>query len=221
MSDTSLVIFSEDDVIHSSKLAVQKHLQLCAEYARKYHVYLVSCLFVHEQRLCLDLFDDTGGVICRQGALHLSSRWVLQKIVPDIKVCVTPTPLGHIALSPDGDISRPETARAAALKGADILIASRQLDPAENTVPRMMNTFWDAAQTNNLYVVGLTGSSAVVTCPAPLTRGHDGFLIRRTSTVPVRFGLNMDRLQQVRRQFPLLEQINVECMEQYQQDLRR
>lgn len=221
VSKTDLVIFSDNDIIHSSKLAVYKHLQLCSEYAQSRRVFLVSCLFVKDHKLCLALFDDEGREICRQGALYLTPRWITQGIVPDDTVRVTPTKLGHIALSVDGDITRPQTARAAALKGADIIICSRQLDPAENTPELTMRTFWDGAQTNGLYLVGLTGTSAVVTCPAPLTRARDGFLIRRTSTLPLCFGLNFDRLEQVRQRFAVIEQLNSDCAGKYQRELRR
>ena len=217
--DARLVMFADED-IHTSKLDVQKHLQLCAEYAAKYRVYLVSGLMVHNQNLCLCLFDAQGNLICRQAAVQLSLA-LGGKLTRDDRVQVVHTALGNLALCVDVDIFHPQVARAAALKGADVLLSIQHLDPVDDTQERLICSVWNAAQTNNLYVVNLAGSSCTVTCPAALTRAQDGYLVRRTSIVPTRFGLNLDRLDQVRDRFRLLEQINDGLIRNYAELLQR
>lgn len=218
--DARLVFFCDEEIIHSSRLAVHKHLQLCSEYAQKHSLYLVSGLLEHNENLCLCLFGPDGRMLCRQPALHLSMA-MAARIKPGDRMQVTHTQLGNLALCVDVDVFHPQCARAAALKGADLLLSVQHLDPVDDTPERLMCSVWNAAQTNNLYVINLSGRSTTVTCPAPLTRHQDGYLVRRTSCVPTRFALNVDRLDEVRAGFPLLERVNTQLMQGHAQELRR
>ena len=84
-----------------------------------------------------------------------------------------------------------------------------------------MSSIWNAAQTNNYYVVGLMSSSCAVACPAPLTRNKDGYLVKRTHNLPLRFGLNLERLDDVRSHFQIVEGINNRLVQNYAEDLGR
>lgn len=61
----------------------------------------------------------------------------------------------------------------------------------------------------------------MVCCPAPVTRAGDGYLVRRTDALPVRFALNMERLDEIRARFELMEQINPALVENYAAELGR
>lgn len=217
--DARLIIFTEKD-IHVSKLQVHKHLQICAEYAVQHKVYLVSGLLVHNGNLCMCLIGPEGDMLCRQAAIQLSMAFG-GKLLPENVQQVVQTELGNIALCVDMDAFYPQVMRTAALKGADLVISVQHLDPVDDTPERLMCSVWNAAQTNNLYVVNLSGNACTVTCPAPLTRNKDGYLVRRTGIVPLRFGFNMRRLDEVRAQFPLLDQINTSFIRNYAEELKR
>ena len=49
----------------------------------------------------------------------------------------------------------------------------------------------------------------------------DGYLVRRTDALPVRFALNMERLDEIRARFELMEQINPALVENYAAELGR
>lgn len=217
--DARMVLFTDEE-IHSRRLDVEKHLQLCAEYAAKFEVLVVSALTVHEKNLCLFLFGTDGKLLCRQPAIHLSMA-LRGQLEPASQVHVAHTALGNIALCVDVDTLHPQVARTAALKGADLLISIQYLDPVDDTPERLMCSVWNIAQSNNLYVINLSGNSCTVTCPAPLTRAQDGYLVRRTSVVPTRFGINLDRLDEVRAQFSLLENINGGLVRSHSDELKR
>lgn len=108
------------------------------------------------------------------------------------------TELGNLFLCVDADIYHPQVLRTAALKGADAVLSVQCLDPAEETPERVLCTVWNAAQSNNVYVANFAAGGAVVCCPAPVTRAGDGYLVRRTDALPVRFALNMERLDEIR-----------------------
>ncbi len=218
--DALLVVFS-DDATHTADTGAADYLVRCAKYARRHSIHLVSGLLVHERNLCLFLLDPNGRIACRQPAVHLSMPYagLLER---GNKVEVAHTPLGNLYLCVDADICHQQTVRAAALKGADAVISVQHTDPSEDTPERLMCTAWNAAQSNNLYVVSLSGSSCSVACPAPLTRGADGYLVRqRPLGAPVRFGLNMPRLDEIRSHFELMEHINTQLILHYADELRR
>lgn len=217
-ADARLVLFADDE-IHTGRLELHKHLELCSEYAIAHKVYLVSGLLVHNQNLCLCLFSPAGQLVCRQAAVQLSMALYGKLSRADV-LQVVHTEIGNLALCVDVDIFHPQISRAAALKGADILISVQHLDPVDDTSERLVCSVWNAAQTNNIYVINLAGSACTVSCPAALTRAKDGYLVRRTSLVPTRFGLNLDRLDQVRAQFPLLEKINGNLVREHAAQLK-
>ena len=128
---------------------------------------------------------------------------------------------GLRVLCVDCDINDPRVLRAAALKGADVALSVQALDPVQDAGERLLRTVWSGAQGNNLYVVNIAAGSAAVACPAGVTRAGDGYLIRQTSSFPVRFGLNMARLDEIRRGLRLLEQINPALIANYEAELGR
>lgn len=218
-SDARLVAFS-DGSIRETKTDVHKHLQQCVAYAQRYRVYLVTGLMAHDENLCLCLLSPDGELLCRQAANQLSEA-LRGSLVADGCQQVVQTELCNLTLCVDADIFYPQVLRSAALKGADVAVSIQHLDPGENTPSRLMASVWNASQTNNLYVVNLAANGCTVTCPAPLTRNRDGYLVRRTSVVPVRFGFNTRRLDEVRTQFPLMESLNTRLVQNYEEELKR
>lgn len=218
-SDARLVAFADED-IHETKADVHKHLQQCAAYAKRHEVYLVTGLLVHVGNLCLCLISPEGELVCRQGANQLSGT-LRDRLSPADVQHVVQTDMGNLTLCVDADIYYPQVLRAAALKGADVAISIQRLEPGEDTPSRLMATVWNASQTNNLYVMNLSGNGCTVTCPAPLTRNRDGYVVRRTSMVPVRFGFNMRRLDEVRAGLPLLDSLNTRMVQNCEEELKR
>ncbi|MEM1484624.1 nitrilase-related carbon-nitrogen hydrolase [Oscillospiraceae bacterium PP1C4] len=218
-ADARLVIFA-DETIHSLKPNLKEYLLRCAEYAKSHQVYLTTGLLVHNRNLCLCLLNPQGKIICRQPAVHLAMS-LRSMLDPADELTVVHTELGNLYLCVDADIYHPQTVRAAALKGADAVISIQHIDPVDDTPERLMCSVWNAAQTNNIYVVNFSGNHCTVACPAPLTRSRDGYLVRQTPTIPTRFGLNMARLDEIRRDFNIMETINTQLVQNYADELGR
>ena len=216
-SDASLVLFADENV-YTGHAEVLKYLMRCSQYALKNKTYLVSGMIEHDDNLCLSLFNPRGKAICRQAALHLSLAQA-NHLEPEDEVQVIPTELGNLYLCVDEDIYHPQTMRTAALKGADTILSLQQLDPAFDTPEQLLETAWNASQSNNVYVVNITSRGAAVTCPVPVTRARDGYLVKRTGIYPVRFGLNMKRLDEIREGLQLMESINPALAVQYADEL--
>lgn len=206
--DAKLVLLA-DGGIHFDGADLRRHLSQCVRYAREHRVYLVSGLFAHEGNLCLCLLGPDGRALCRQPALHLALplRGALR---PGERAEVVHTELGNLFLCVDADICHPQVLRTAALKGADAVLSVQCLDPAEETPERILCTVWNAAQSNNVYVANFAAGGA-----------GDGYLVRRTGMLPVRFALNMERLDEIRARFELMEQINPALVENYAAELGR
>lgn len=217
--DTVMVLFA-DDTLRGTKSDSHKHLQQCTAYAKQYKVYLVTGLFVHDENLCLCLIGPSGELLCRQGASQLSER-LSAKLRPSLTQYVTQTPLGAIALCVDADIYFPQVLRTVARKGADIVISIQQVQEDIDPSVRLKATVWNAAQTNNLYVVNLSANGCVVACPAAVTRNRDGYLVRRTSIVPIRFGLSLQKLAEVRARVPIMEALNTDLIKTHEEALGR
>lgn len=227
--DARLVIFT-DGYIHEEMPDVREHLVACSKYSSTHRVYLVSGLFVLDDRLYLCLFGRDGLPIFRQPALYLPAT-VRGRLISGDRVEVVHTELGNICLCVDEDVLHPQVFRAAALKGADLAICiQRADDPVEDSPERLMCTAWNAAQSNNIYVINHSASGSAVCCPAPLTRAGDGYLVRRTpdptptrdqTEQMVRFGLNMPRLDEIRNRFELMENINTQLVVRYSDELGR
>lgn len=216
-SDARLVVFA-DDSIREDPMDALKYLMRCSQYALRFKVYLVSGLLVHDGNLCLSLFNPRGKAICRQPALHLALS--MQGLLTEgDEVQVVPTDLGNFYLCVDEDICHPQTVRAAALKGADTVISVRRIDPIDSTPDNLLLTAWNASQSNNVYVVSVSCTGVAVTCPSLVTRARDGYLVRQSQTRPVRFGLNMERLDQVRDNLQIMQNINTSLVQRYAPEL--
>lgn len=218
-ADTKLVIFFEKD-IHKSHLAVTKHMKDCAEYARQHKVYLVTPLMEFQEYLCLCLLGPNGSLLGSQLALHLPLSMV-GRLHADDMVEVYHTDLGNLALCVDSDIYHPQVSRTAALKGADVVISIQSIDPVDEVPERLMCSVWNCAQSNNVYVINLTTNSCTVACPVALTRGKDGYILRRGIQSSIRFGLNLDKLDEVRDQLQIMENINTRLVTNYSEELER
>ncbi len=216
-SDARLVLFADDSIQRGDE-EVMAYLVRCAKYAMKYKVYLASGLLVHDNQLCLSLFAPDGKAICRQPALHLAVD-LRDELRVGENIEVVDTELGKLALCVDEDALSPQVARTAAMKGARILLSVQQVNPLEDTPQRIRQTAWNMAQTNGIYVIAITSKGVTVTCPANLNRARDGVLLQQTSIYPVRFGLNLERLEECRAQLPVLERINVGLAARYGKQL--
>ena len=60
--DVKLVAFAGGD-IYKTLAEVHEHLKECAAYAKRYHVYLVTGLLIHNHNLCLCLIGPEGDLV--------------------------------------------------------------------------------------------------------------------------------------------------------------
>ena len=204
--DARLVLFT-DEAIRRDRAEVARQLHQYTQYTAKYGVYLISGLL------------ELDGNLCRQPALHLSLPRRTAGLAAASEIELARTELGSFYLCVDTDILHPQTVRTAALKGADVVFSVQHIDPVTETSGRIMESVWNAAQTNNLYVVNLSGGARTVCCPAPVTLAGDGYLVRHTGKSPGRFGLNLERLDQVREGFPVMERMNASLIQNYAEEL--
>ena len=216
--DARLVLFT-DEAIRRDRAEVARQLHQYTQYTAKYGVYLISGLLELDGNLCLCMFGPKGEPVLRQPALHLSLPLRTAGLAAASEIELARTELGSFYLCVDTDILHPQTVRTAALKGADVVFSVQHIDPVTETSGRIMDSVWNAAQTNNLYVVNLSGGARTVCCPAPVTRAGDGYLVRHTGNSPCRFGLNLERLDQVREGFPVMERMNASLIQNYAEEL--
>ena len=217
-SEVQLVLFAEDGV-HADLAETGEYLSRCAHYAIRHKLYLATGLFLYDSTLCICLLGPDGMPVLRQGSICPPAQGEGGQTADRVEV--VPTRLGNLCLCVGEDILHPQVLRAAALKGADLVLAVQQLDPAAETPCMRLFSAWDAAQTNNLYVIHYAAGKVSVCCPAGVTRAGDGWLVRPTDGLPVHFGLNMARLDEVRQQFQLLEGLNPELAQHYAMELGR
>lgn len=216
-ADTGLVVFFDRNV-HTDQAECKQYIAKCAQYAAKYHVYLVSGLFFHQGNLCLCMFGPDGAPLCRQGALYLPADFA-NLLEPDTSISVVNTELSNFFLCVGCDITHPQVIRAAALKGAQVIVNVQNISFADDTNERLMYSVWEAAQSNEVYVIGITSNFYAVSCPALLTRSRNGYLVAKNTYVPTRFGLNTQKLMETRKQSGILAGLNRKLMENHQNEL--
>lgn len=215
MRDTTLVVHGGD----TAGKNLRDYLLGCSSFAKEHKVMLLTAPVIHEKQLCLMLFEADGMVSLRQPALFVPLD--MPHLFAGDRLEVLQTEYGNIALCVEGDIHCPQVARTAALKGADVLFCVQQTDPNAMSEQNLRQTIWNTAQTNNLYAVLVACGQTAAACPAPLTRAQDGFLRHPGEKEPVWFGLNMDKLEEVRGQWPLLQNMNMRWIKNHESHLTR
>lgn len=146
----------------------------CMAYAKKYQVYLVSCLFEAMEGLCLALLGPSGELLGLQKATHLNLDYSGRfQTYADISVITTP--IGRIFMAVDVDIYYPEVLRCALLEGCDYVISSQYFHPADYHQDRIVFGARSMAVSNHLFILHANNLSSCILAPALQTPNGDGF----------------------------------------------
>ena len=156
----NLVIFA-DPRSYVAELDSHQMLAAAARYAVRHKVYLVPERFIAAGSLCLCMLAPDGSVLGVQRACHLNVSMRQLNLVRANKIVPFDTPLGRIALLVDVDINMPQTARAAAVSGAGLIISSQYMPLYDFFEDRINYGPVNAARSNGLSVISAIGMGGV------------------------------------------------------------
>lgn len=196
------------------------YLKRCMEYAKAYHVYLLPGRFILKKRLCLCLITPQGKPALLQKATQLNLLHH-STLKPAGSIQVAETEFGKIALMVDVDIFHPEAARAAAMQGAEILLASQFYDLYDWNPARSISGCWDMAQQNQIAVLGVSNMNCCVCAPCSITQDGSGFILSTCSEFPALATVYPHKITKLREQDDLLQSINPEFCARYFSQLDR
>lgn len=172
--DCTLVVFKNGEAVVTPDYEEIFHAS-CQKYARKYHVYLATCLFESDGFLCTALYNPEGELLGVQRATHLNLDHLhLYKAYDKIEPITTP--IGKIFLAVDVDILRPDVLRLAIFEGCDYIISSQMFPLREFNEERILFGARSAAVTNRIPVIHVTPFSAALAVPPELSSDGSGFL---------------------------------------------
>ena len=170
----------------------KEYINKACKYAKHYEVYLVPERFVLLGYQCMCLISPEGKVLGAQKCICRNEK------EPDIKKSteleVISTEFGGVAMCVDVDVYRPEISRVAANMGAQILICSQQIHDGDYNNGLVSSGVWNAAQSNNIFTIGITNAFNCVCAPRPMTRNNDGFLVIPNSKIPLTAKISVDEL---------------------------
>ena len=155
-----LVIFA-DPRSYVAELDSRQMLAAAARYAARHKVYLVPERFIAAGSLCLCMLAPDGSVLGVQRACHLNVSMRQLNLARADEITPFDTPLGRIALLVDVDINMPQTARSAALKGAELIISSQYMPLYDFFDDRITFGPVNAARSNGLAIISAIGMGGV------------------------------------------------------------
>ena len=200
--------------------ASKGYLEECCRYAKKHRVYLVPWMFTVGPQLCLGLIDPEGQVIGASRAASLSMENAGQyQCYSDIRVAQTP--FGQVYLSVDVDVYSPQIGRLAALKGAQLVVASQYLDPFTYSDDAVTQGAWNLAQSNDLWVVSATNMGGAVICPWDDRMASDGYVIRPNDFYPIGCHIDLEKFWQLHQRENILQGLNRGVLKKYKEFLMR
>lgn len=159
-----LVVLADSNSYVSESLAPQ-FLAAAARYAKKYGVWLVSQRFLANDSLCLCLLSPDGKPVGVSRATHLNLDYRSLRLHRADEIEVFDTDIGKIAMLVDVDIQMPHVVRQAALKGAEIIVASQFIQPYDFFEDRVVLGAKSAVGSNGVPVVAAVGSRGVIAAP--------------------------------------------------------
>ena len=159
-----LVVLADSNSYVSESLAPQ-FLTAASRFAKKYGVWLVSQRFLANDSLCLCLFSPDGKPVGVSCATHLNLDYRALRLRRADEIEVVDTEIGKIAMLVDVDIQMPHVVRQAALKGAEIMVASQFIQPYDFFEDRVVLGAKSAVGSNKVPVVAAIGSRGVIAAP--------------------------------------------------------
>ena len=178
---SNMVVFSSVNGIPIKEEDTRDYLAKASKYAVRHKVYLVTERFIMLGVKGISLINPLGKVVGAQQELNSSCGNSPQ---PNKEVNVVKTPFGEMFLCIDNDIYSPELTRVAYNQGAKIIVASQYIPPDEQEHYKIIAGVWNAAQSNNLFAIGVSNQFHTVCAPKALTRHNDGFYMAPTSKRP-------------------------------------
>ena len=173
-----LVIFA-DPRSYVAELDSRQMLAAAARYAVRHKVYLVPERFIAAGCLCLCMLAPDGSVLGVQRACHLNVSMRQLNLARADEITPFDTPLGKVALLVDVDINMPQTARCAALKGAEFIIASQYMPLYDLSDDRINLGPVNAARSNGLSVVSAISMGGVA------VDRHGNISVEYTDDLPI------------------------------------
>lgn len=160
-SEAQLVIFSEQ---RSYVAEIDSAIMLAAasRYAIRHGVYLVPERFIAANYLCLCLLAPSGEVIGVQRAIHLNLALREHNFFRDDEIQVFDTPFGKASLLVDVDINMPQTARAAVMGGAKLLISSQFIQIYDFYEDRVRYGVMNACCSNGVAIAAAAGLGGII-----------------------------------------------------------
>lgn len=198
--------------------AVREYISLCRQYAKTYHVYLVTGSFVLEKKLCICLIDPEGKPLVVQKASYLNP---LQhpSLEPGSRIQVVQTELGALSLLAGVDVFHPETARAAVMQGAETLISVTYYEPYDLNTTREMSGCWAAAQSNRVHVIGVSNLDCCVCAPCAATNDKSEFVLAPQSEFPAVATVYPHKTGKLQEKYSLSAQLNPSFISRYASQL--
>ncbi len=167
------------------------------------------------------VFNPAGEIVGRQHQMHRSASEIAWGVKQGDALRVFETEIGDCGLVLGEDVRYPETARALALQGAKILLhpAAYGVETVQGTVSteeQFLQDLWRDAQGNqtfgvqaNLVGANYRGHSAIY-APVELTEDKRGILAQAADATPeiLLADLDFEKLEMVRRAYPVLDLLN-------------
>jgi len=170
-------------------------------YAKRHGVYLIPERLSLMGYQCLALISPQGKVLGLQKGMFLHNRDLFTERGDTVEVINTD--FGAISLCVDVDIYRPEVPRIAASMGAQILICSQYIAPADFHNGKVISGIWSASQGNLLYAVDVCNAFNCICAPRALTQNGDGFLSPPSARLPMSARLSANALSALPEKFRL------------------
>lgn len=200
--NSNFAVFSNDRGGMIAQEDTEEYLRKVCRYAKHYGVWLVPERFVLMGYQCLCLISPKGEVVGAQKAVFLNTA-LKQTLKRSTALQVWDTEFGGIFLCVDVDIYHPEVARIAYNMGARIIVGVQQIGQGDYAGNMVVSGGWSAAQTNGVYVIGVSNQFNCVSAPIPLTPHRDGFLVPPSLKLPLTAKLDVRRLESVQPRSPL------------------
>lgn len=168
------------------------------------------------------LFNPAGEIVGRQRQMHRTAQEIAWGVKQADTLRVFETEIGDLGLVLGADIRYPETARALALQGANVLLHPAAYvetlwhNVSTNTDEQFLQDLWRDAQANQTFGVqaNLVGGNyrghSAIYAPVEYTAAKRGILVQAVdeSNQVLVADLDFEKLNAVRAAYPILDLLN-------------
>lgn len=204
------------------RLSVNQILTSCCDLARQLQVNLIPGSFLVQEKEGLfhqaHFIDKRGKVTGYCCQTHLTPEEVGAGWQMAMELPLVDTPLGQVAIMLNRDCWQPEVWRMVTLAGADLVVGLTMV-PAPYSESKQLAGIWQNIQQNQVLGLECCGQGqwqgqayqgrSGFFAPCEMTPGFTGKLAGEEEAGFLVCSLDFARLEQVRREYPLLEQLNI------------